>query len=218
MKPFCAHFPLGKEQGRLAYCLRPSQRLSIAHILPTSFHFPANIHTNTGKAGKRREADFCSLMLNAKFELFPTARRVDYKLAKGFRNNFRNNNCRIPGKISYQARTESKANQQDSQLPLNSGTISNDAGRVKSFLISFLPCSVTPLSLRRTVSLFGALLDSERGMRPLGVVVSPPLLDHDLRLLQRVKVGIILARLRLHPFRRSQFILDFPNAFNRLSY
>src|SRR5713101_9302829 len=97
MKPFCAYFPLGKEQGRLAYCLRPSQRLSIAHILPTSFHFPANIHTNTGKAGKRREADFCSLMLNAKFELFPTARRVDYKLAKGFRNNFRNNNCRIPG-------------------------------------------------------------------------------------------------------------------------
>lgn len=66
MKPFCAHFPLGKEQGRLAYCLRPSQRLGIAHILPTSFNFPANIHANTGKAGKRREADFCSLMLNAK--------------------------------------------------------------------------------------------------------------------------------------------------------
>ena len=76
MKPFCTHLPLGKEQGRLAYCLRPSQRLGIAHILPTSFYFQANIHTNTGKAGKRREADFCSLMLNAKFELFPTARRM----------------------------------------------------------------------------------------------------------------------------------------------
>ncbi len=52
-----------------------------------------------------------------------------------------------------------RANQQHIDLVLVSGTISNDAGRVKSFLISLLPCSVTPLSLRRTVSLFGALLD-----------------------------------------------------------
>lgn len=108
MKPFCAHFPLGKEQGRLAYCLRPSQRLGIAHILPTSFYFQANIHTNTGKAGKRREADFCSLMLNAKFELFPAARRVDYKLAKGFRNNFGTTTAEYQGKSATKPEQKAK--------------------------------------------------------------------------------------------------------------
>ncbi len=52
-----------------------------------------------------------------------------------------------------------RANQQDIDLVLVSGTISNGVGRVKSFLISFLLCLGTPLDLRRTALVFDAAVD-----------------------------------------------------------
>ncbi len=98
----------GMRQNRCVFNVRTQRSRTIAEMVASPFQNPSEAFRHACPAGSTWDSQSAPL--------------DSLLVLRNASEQFRNNKGRTTGKTMYYAITESKANQQDSQLPMNSGT------------------------------------------------------------------------------------------------